>query len=306
MKVLVHNRDPQLWVGGDAIQVKNTIKALRTLGLSVDFTANSFTDVSQYDLVHVFHVNFFWTTPLMQACIDQGIPYILSAIYFDREIDNNFATMKQLIFKAKKVIALSVREKQEIIKRFQCDPRHVLVIPNGVDKTIFYESNPNFGTQSNRSGVISVGRLSDRAKGADLVINACYKAGIPLTYIGQSDESSFNWDLKKKCHHLERVSQRELAKIYNQHKVYVCSSLSERQSLGVLEAKACGCNIVDSIFNRGNDLLPSSIVVDPRDENSLIKAINQQLKSFYQPDFVPSWLDIAKKIAEIYEQSIKK
>lgn len=301
MKILVHNRDPKLWVGGDVVQVENTIRALRELGHEVDFVHNTFVDVRKYDLVHVFHVNFFWTTPLMQECALKGIPYILSAVYFDRQYDNSFAVMSKLIFKARRVIALSQTEKQEMLDRFHCDPNHIVVIPNGVDKSIFYESNVNCGTQSNREGVISVGRLSDRAKGAEFVINACYKAGIPLVYVGKSDESIFSWDLKKKCSHVERVEQEELAKMYNRHKVYVCSSLSERQTLGVLEAKACGCNIVDSVFNRGNDLLPSSEVVDPRNEGALIKAIDRQMKSFYQPDPVPSWIDVAKKIVEVYE-----
>ena len=94
-----------------------------------------------------------------------------------------------------------------------------------------------------------------------------------------------------------------MAKKYRQSKVYVCSSLSERQSLGVLEAKACGCNIVDSIHNRGADLLPSSIVVDPEDSEALKKAIRNQLLSVNEPDFVPSWEDVAKQIEKVYDEA---
>lgn len=297
MKVLVINRDPSLWVGGDAIQVENTIKALRELGHQVDFTSNCFTDPRPYDLVHVFHVNFFWTTPMMQECYLKKVPYIVSAIYYDKEYDNSFATMSKLLNRAKKVIALSNNEKQEMLSRFGIREDHIVVIPNGVDKSLFND------VDMRKEGVVAVGRLSDRAKGAEYVINACYDLRVPLTYVGMSKDDEFSREMKSKCDHIEYLDQHHLSQLYKQSKVYVCSSLSERQSLGVLEAKACGCNIVDSIFNRGADLLQSSVIVNPLDSEALKKAIQQQLLSPKQPDIVPSWRDVAKMIEKVYEQA---
>jgi len=300
MKILVINRDPSLWTGGDAIQVENTIKALRELGHEVDFSSDCFTDPRGYDLVHVFHVNFFWTTPMMQECYLKKVPYIISAIYYDKEYDNSFGTMSKLLYRAKKVVALSNREKQEMVNRFGLSEDHIAVIPNGVDKSIFFD------TDMKREGVISVGRLTDKAKGAEFVIKACYEMDVPCKYVGMSFNDENNIKLKAMCNHIENIDQQHLAQLYRQAKVYVCSSLSERQSLGVLEAKACGCNIVDSVHNRGADLLPSSVIVDPLDNEALKKAIKNQLLSSSQPDYVPSWLDVAKQIEKVYDKATNR
>lgn len=300
MKVLVCNRDPSLWVGGDAIQVENTINALIKLGHEVDFTSDNFKDPRPYDLVHVFHVNFFWTTPMMQECRLKKVPYILSAIYYDKEYDNTFGTMSKLLYMANKVIALSNKEKQEMIDRFSLPSEHIEIIPNGVDKSIFSDAQ-----MIQRDGVVAVGRLSDRVKGAEYVINACYDLKVPITYVGMSKDDDFSNDLKNKCDHIEYLDQKHLAQLYRQSKVYVCSSLSERQSLGVLEAKACGCNIVDSVFNRGADLLTSSVIVNPLDSEALKKAIRHQLLSRKQADIVPSWDDVAKMIIKVYDEATR-
>lgn len=299
MKILIHNRNPKSWVGGDAIQVNNTIETLKNNGIEVDFTSDTFKDPRDYDLVHIFHINFFWTTPMMQECQKHKVPYIISTIYFDREYDNSFGTMSKLASKAQKLIALSNNEKIELMSRLNVPEEKIEVIPNGVDKNIFFNTDNH-----NRDGVIAIGRLIDRSKGAEFVINACSELNIPLIYIGASDTSKYADQLKRKCTHIEYLDQFYIAQLMNKSKVYVCSSLSERQSLGVLEAKACGCNIVDSIFNRGADLLPSSIVVDPTDNKALKKAIRNQLKSYSQPDYVPSWDDVAKMLINVYSRII--
>lgn len=296
MKILLHNRDPKLWVGGDAIQVDNTIKALKKQGIEVNFTSDTFADPRGYDLVHIFHINFFWTTVMMQECIRLKVPYIISTIYFDKEYDNNFGVMKKLAFHARKLIALSSREKQELIDRLGVSKDHVEIVPNGIDKSIFYRQDVDKGNYA-----LYVGRLTDTAKGAIYAVDACRQLRLPLVTIGKSDNTRYSVYCKNNSTHIENLSQQELAKIYSSARVYICSSLSERQSLAVLEAAACGTSVVDSIYNRGADLLTSSVIVDPNDTENLKTAIMQQLDK-PNTDFVPSWDDVAKQLIRIYEQ----
>lgn len=296
LRVLIHNRDPLAWVGGDAVQVAETIKSLKNLGVDVTFSHNTFKDPREYDLVHAFNVNFFWTVPMQQEAKKHKIPLVLSPIYFDMEYDQTFGQMSKLLYSADRVIALSKNEQDQMIKRYGI--KNSLVISNGINDKIFHKNNGVVDKY-----VLAVGRSSDPAKGAHLVANACRKLNIPLLYVGMSSDNEFSNSVKRMCwKYIENIKQKELAKLYQKAKVYVCSSLSERQSLGVLEAAACGCPIVDSIYNLGANLLPSSRIVDPNNLDALCGAIQEQWEKPRNTDKVPTWNDVAEQILKVYTE----
>lgn len=299
MKVFYQNRDPKIWTGGDAIQVNETMKAIGKLGIETEFGPDLPNSSRGIDLFHIFHINFDWNAKATMRCINRGWKYVLSPIFFPQIYQVSKDDMAMFANNAKAVVCLSDKEKEEMITYLGIKGDNIKVIPNGVDKSIF-----NVQKISRKKKVISVGRLTDPQKGAMFVIEACRRAGVDLTFVGASDESRYSTKLKKYVTHYERVSQEELAKLYNEARVYVCSSLTERQSLGVLEGAACGCNIVDSVFNRGHKLLPSSAIVDPRCIPDLVAAIKEQLEKPLNNDFVPSWDDVAIQLKEVYESAV--
>lgn len=295
MKVLLFNRNPHLWLGGDAIQVDQTWKHLRKNGVDSDFSF-MVGSINEYDIIHAFHLNFRWSEIVMQEAIKLKKPLVISAIYFTQEYDLPRRTMKKYANYASKIICLSETEKMELCNDLDIDESKVVVIPNGIDKTVFKNKKVN-----RRDYVVNIGR-TDPLKGVGNLALMCAEHGLKFVFIGEVKDDHYSRTIKKHLHkHYQNISPEEVAKVLNRAKVYVCPSMSERQSLGVLEAAACGVPIVDSIYNRGNDLLPSSIIVDPTDRDMMFKAVVRQWGKT-NTDPVPSWDDITKRIiTEVYE-----
>ncbi len=298
MKIQFHNRDHSEWVGGDAVQLTNTAKALSDMGHHTSYSPIP-EIVDNPDVVHLFHLNFPWTRDMWLECKRKKQPFVISAIYYPQPLGVSEDDMRSILEDAQRVVFLSDNEMRECCENLHIEQAdNMVVIPNGVDTTIFKHYPVSI---LNR--VISVGRTYDPMKGMGHLAIACKLLNIPLVCVGATE----NTDYVQKIRNLgatliDHLSQEELAKELAQSRVYVCASFSERQSLGVLEAAACGCPIVDSVFNRGNQLLPSSVVVDPRDSMALRKAIETQMAAPRNEDEVLSWHDVATQLVErVYE-----
>lgn len=109
MKVLMQGRIELLsGGGGDKIQIQNTAKELRKLGVEVDIKAGKNIDYALYDIVHLFQLD--WTPePTMYAkkIKDLGKPLVLSPIHhsikevikFDTEYTFDFRRVAKILFK---------------------------------------------------------------------------------------------------------------------------------------------------------------------------------------------------------------
>ena len=280
VSVLFCNRDPRLWNGGDNVQLANTLVALDKLGYNTSFTSHPQHPLDDFDLVHIFQINFEWARKMVENCLRLNKPYVISAIYYPFEKDNSIPEMRAMVDNAKAVICLSEAEKSEMVANLSCRKDHIKVISNGVDPKIYRSANKNTVKR-----IMCVGRLDDPQKGYEYAKKASDKLGIPLLWVDPK----------------ENKTGPEMADLYQKSEVFVCPSLSERQSLAVLEAAACGTPIVDSIYNRGSGLLKSSIVVDPKDLDALCSAIEAQIGK-RNTDKVPTWDDVARQIAGVYKK----
>lgn len=94
--------------GGDGVQIENTAKELRKLGITVEVKTGLSVDVSSYDLVHVFQLDwtpetYFYAKKI--KCMEK--PLILSPIHhnvsevkkFDDEYAFDFRRVSRLLFK---------------------------------------------------------------------------------------------------------------------------------------------------------------------------------------------------------------
>lgn len=74
------------WVerpGGDSVQVRNTARELRGLGVEVEITSDPQADTSPYDLVHIFHLTRVHESyPHFANARARGTPVVVSTIYW--------------------------------------------------------------------------------------------------------------------------------------------------------------------------------------------------------------------------------
>jgi glycosyltransferase involved in cell wall biosynthesis len=295
MKILFANRDHSKWIGGDAVQLENTMLELNRLGIDTEYTYKDFHKIADFDLLHVFNLNFRWTYRAVENALRESKPYVISSIFYPKIIDNNKFEMQEMVEGSLATIALSEEEKQEMVDLLEVNPDKIVVIPNGVNKSVFCDGFIP------KKRAVTIGRLSPE-KGLGQAVMACRELVIPITVVGQDLGTEYSSAIKKMATEWkDNLSPQEIAQELRESSIYICTSTSERQSLSVLEAAACGLNIVDSVHNRGSGLLPSSIVVDPSDSIKLKEAILAQWeKDSRNTDKVPSWADIAKKIAKVY------
>jgi glycosyltransferase involved in cell wall biosynthesis len=292
LRVLHFNRDHSAWIGGDAVQVENTVTALQRRWIDCTYSCDPNVDLSSYDLVHIYHLTHPWGIDMALRCRGEGKPYIMSAIYYPQ----GGHVLAEIVDNSEVTIALSQVEKDEMIQILGCSPEKVIVIPNGVNRAVFYPGDP-----TTESGVVNNGQIIE-TKGVLLLAQSCARLGIPYTHIGQFHNDGYGQMCMPLIHtHHQDLTPAQVANVLRTCRLYVCPSLGERQSLGVLEGAACGLPVVDSIFNRGAGLLPSSIVIDPRDPEALDYAILTVYKNAPQNvDPVPGWDDVAAQILEVY------
>lgn len=295
MKVLYFNRPFDKWLGGDAVQVQETMTAMKRAGIECIFDSGAKCSLD-VDLVHVFHLNFPFCVEMYERLISERKPYVISAIFFPQEYGVNRNMMRKYAKYAKKIICLSNKEKQELVNYLEIDPSGIEVIPNGVDKSIFNKENTHV-----EDYVIGIGRLNGM-KGALYLINACHKLGFKLRYVSSNEDDPKEVMLKPLINeYYLNISKEEVANLLKTSRVFAHLSLSDRQALVCLEAAACGLPVVDTIYNRGNDLLPSSIIVDPNNETEVKDAILKAWNAPRNDDNVPSWDDVAERIISIYK-----
>lgn len=83
MRVLMQSRaDLYTAKGGDTVQIDETAKALRRLGISVDISLKERPDLKDYDLVHLFNITRVHETYLqLQWARQANLPVVLTPIY---------------------------------------------------------------------------------------------------------------------------------------------------------------------------------------------------------------------------------
>lgn len=298
MRILFANRPLKAWIGGDGVQCKETMMALKKRGIQVEMWEDMLRppkDINNYDLIHCFGINFYWSKETIRQCIFMGKPYVISAIFYPEEYDNTFPEMKLFSEKSLLTIVNSKKEKEEMMELLNINGDKIKIIPNGVNKEIFKKLN----TEKDNY-VVSIGRLQPQ-KGIDLLINACWIGGYKLRYISSECRGGWAEEQRKKIDdYYENISQEKVAELLNKSNVYVNPSLSERQSLGVLEACACGLPVVDSIYNRGADYLPSSLIINPCNTKEMAEAI-KKIYNRENNDYVMSWDEVADLLIKEYE-----
>ena len=310
MKVLMQNRHPALWVGGDQIQLEATLTALRVLGVDVQFCYEAEPDLSAYDVVHLFNLPTAWTYLQCMNAQRQQKPVVVSAIYQETEWFAPYSVHQEILDCACKVICLSVGEVERIARHLVCDERKVKIVPNGVDPLFAKENVEPYRLPIGKEYVLCVGRILND-KNQLMLARACRDLNLPLVLAGEESDPQYAAEIKQienlNCVFLGVNSKAELLPIYKGAKVLACVSKAEAYPMVVLEAALAGCNIVLTSGSAAMKDWPNIEVCDPFDLASISAAVAKQMahprnRALVQHVAQYTWEWVAKEIKAVYEE----
>ena len=184
--------------------------------------------------------------------------------------------LKLPVRKSRYVTTISEKSKQEIIRYTKCDPAKVFVIPNPVNRHIYF-SKKEFNAENPR--LLFIGSTPN--KNLDRIIHAL--AGIPCTLeiVGQIPEDHLLL-LKKnniQFNQCAGLSEAEMADKYAAVDIILFPSLYEGFGLPILEGQKAGRVVLTSNIPPMTEVAGGgACLVDPYDElsirNGLLRIIN--------------------------------
>lgn len=118
MKILFQTRtDIFKRRGGDTVQIEKTAEELRKLGVMVDIKSDFDLDLSSYDLVHIFQLDWI-SEPYLQAmnAKKQNKPLVLSPIHHSEEEVRKFEKYDRYDFRRLVNLIFVTQESKDIMK----------------------------------------------------------------------------------------------------------------------------------------------------------------------------------------------
>jgi glycosyltransferase involved in cell wall biosynthesis len=195
---------------------------------------------------------------------------------------------------------LEKESKQGILHFFPKARFRKNVIFNGFDTELFRIINP---WDSRREGsYLSISAsLTDsvrmKLKGIDMVLElAATMPEASFTLIGSS--GNVPEKLPANVQLLPYVPNKELPKLYNQHRYYLQLSISEGFPNALCEAMACGCiPIVSAVASMPEITGQSGGIAQKRNLKEILEAAEDAKKKSFTPDWAES---VSKRVTENY------
>jgi glycosyltransferase involved in cell wall biosynthesis len=212
-------------------------------------------------------------------------------------------------------IALTGWEARLMVEMFKAPPKRVFVVPNGVED-VFFQSKP----AERGPWLVCAARITGIKRVVELA-EACVLAKAPLWVIGKPFSSSDEYaqrlvKLSKLNPTLIRyegaISDRAImANVYRQARGFVLLSSMESLSLSALEAAACGCPLLltalpwaQTVFGEHARYVPLS--ASPQQAAGSIKSFYDEAPTMPPPARPATWIDVAHKLRDIYEGTLKR
>ncbi len=271
MKVLFHGYNTcfQNTAGGIQTRMRKLQHHLIQSGVDVSFFAPESTDLSNYDVLHLFRLDFE-NYALVKCAKEKGLRIVISSVVpinNGKRIDllrfvsklpllTTFTMMRSQLCMADSIISETPSEAQFICNHYKIETSKIRVIPNGLD-----ELNPCMGREVydvlgfNSDYVLCVGRFDSNKNQLNL-IKAMKNSGIETVFIGgPGRDSSSYYDLCLKeadgCNNIHFLGWLEydsalLKSAYSNCKLLVLPSYNETFGLAILEAVSAGANVAVS------------------------------------------------------------
>ena len=182
----------------------------------------------------------------------------------------------------KGIICVSTKNKNESIQKHLTDGKNCIIIPNAVDRGIFFKYpkelvREELGFNKNDFIVIFVGWFIPR-KGPDRVAKAMELAqdrSIKAIFIGTAKDGVNILPEYSETIFVGQVDHKILPKYLSAADVFVLPTLQEGCCNAIVEAMSCGLPIISSDLDFNYDLLDekNSILVDPMNIKQISEAI---------------------------------
>jgi glycosyltransferase involved in cell wall biosynthesis len=322
--------------GGLEIQVLETAKALRELGVDVELL-NPWEPEFTADLLHCFSSEYqLWE--IVSRAKGKGIPVVVSAIFGPKApeafyrlwrwvdpivpMQTTFRLRAKILRAAEATIVHSEPEAEDLVRFFGVSRERIHIIPNGV--RALGEGDPErFANQFGlRRFALCVAGI-ERRKNQLRLIRAVRGTDIPLVLIGapRPDEAGYVEAVRRAVRESGQVVWIEglppdsllLASAYRVAHVHVLPSLSEGQGMASLEAAAAGANLVMSNLPYLRELFGDyAWYCNPRSVGSIRKAVLEAWEAprgaryVSPPPWLISWEEVARRLLAVYEGVLNK
>lgn len=317
--------------GGVQVRMRQLASHLRKSGVDVDFFDHNTTDISQYDILHIFSLNAEHYN-LVNYAHRKGVKVVLSSIVTLADgwkIDLlltlvhhpvlTLYNMQQSILKlCDAIIVETPKELDFICKHFRIAHSKLKVIPNGIEQSDNVGREHISSIVGDKDYVLCVGRF-DRNKNQLNVIKAMIDTDIDVVFIGgpvTADDKYYQECLtiakgKNNFHFIGWVDNNSLLlkSAYSNAKVFLFPSYHETFGLVLLEAAVAGANLVVSKSLPILDF-PSMNVCTRIDPNKLEDIRNKVMKAFVKEKDVNqinrilkyfSWKEVVDQHIDLYK-----
>ena len=194
-----------------------------------------------------------------------------------------FNGIERFVYKrSKKNIVSSNKDKYDLVKKLNIDPRAIEVIFNFVDTKIFFPSSKK---KKFLNRILFVGRLSNQ-KNIFNLIKAIAELGLGLDIYGNGPNikelSQYALLMKADVNFCGVVRSDELARIYNKYEYFILPSFFEGMPKTLIEALASGCVCIATNVSGNNEVIIDSYngyLVDGCDASSIKKTILRSLNN---------------------------
>jgi len=237
-----------------------------------------------------------------------------------------FFILGAIMKSAKKVITVSWKTKEEILRHFKIKEDKIEVIPNGIDLGKYNSGNAGeeirkrYGINEKKI-IFSFGRFA-RNKGYEYLIDAFKEVNQKLknSYLiiaGRAEDRKYVEELEKRAKGinnmllLQNVSEDEKLGLFSACDIYCQPSIAEEGfGIALLEAMASGKAFVATKTFSGIEHIPEEFLVEERNAKELAGKIIELLNSDYKEIGMKmrrrvenySWDNAVDEILKLYEE----
>jgi len=249
-----------------------------------------------YDIVHI---NGYWAE-FSGLFVRNDIVTIHDVGFLEKKGVLNkirFFILGEVMNSTKKVITVSEKTKEEILRHFKINEDKIEVIPNGIDLEKYNmgegeEIRKRYGIKEEKI-IFSFGRFA-RNKGYEYLIDAFKEINQKLknTYLiiaGRAEDRKYLEELEKRAEGinnillLQNVTEDEKLSLFAACDIYCQPSIAaEGFGIALLEAMASGKAFVATKIFSGIEHIPEEFLVKSRNEKELADRIIELLNSSYK------------------------
>ncbi len=309
--------------GGDSVQIEQTARALRELGVEITVTPEPDIDLSGFDIVHLFHLGRVHESyPHFANARRQDKPVVVSTIYWPRlkgwrrtfmENARNMARsvraqtptsrrgalttarigyrrcLNRIASGSQMLLPNSQAELDLLANEFGRDQKiPARIIPNAVDTQACERALATFPARRRR--VLCVGHFDPR-KNQLALIEALNGEDVEVCFVGQAREMHrryYNRCRRRAGDNMRFVGQLEPAEVLREmgaSSAFVSASHIETPGLAALEAAALGCNLALGDCEPVREYFKDEVIYfDPKNPTAIRRSVQEALGETPQPN----------------------